>query len=516
MSEAPRPVLVYNRIEANRRKTGRLLASFALAMLPVLSAGAVFAMPWVTIFGVAIGYAIYGPALTAKLDSLQAEVTAARGAAETIDLTDLPASALLVVGALLAVALVVVVLALAVATAFLISRYGSRMVLRIAGARPIDAAREPELVRMVENLCIGAGLPRPSIFVVESTAPNAFATGRDPQNASLVVTRGLLTLLDRRELEGVIAHELSHIGNHDIRLSTTLAALVGTMNLPFRIVTGPWRFAFRVHWSLGILALWLGFPLILSLFMVVGFTLRMMASGELGLEIPPFLKVWYAHAVFAPFYAVFVAPIVALLIRQAVSREREFLADADAALLTRDPEGLALALVKIGAAGGERLRVGEGTVHLYFVDPSQERPSLMHTMFPSHPPLEERIALLARMGGGIAPSALQAAKEAGAKARRAQAETARPPAPPSDAPPEEAPSSAPAAQPRLTPLYEQPDGWSLVLAQLSPDAVVTPLGTEGNFIRVTTVDHGTGYISRLAPLAVRVLQQERDAVIGNA
>jgi heat shock protein HtpX len=124
------------------------------------------------------------------------------------------------------------------------------MVLRLARARPVSPDQEPDLIRTVENLCIGAGLP--AIYVVESKAPNAFATGRDAQHASLVVTRGLLTLLNHRELQGVIAHELSHIGNNDIRLSTLLAALVGTMTMPFRICTAPIRSAFAVHWGLGL------------------------------------------------------------------------------------------------------------------------------------------------------------------------------------------------------------------------------------------------------------------------
>ena len=146
-------------------------------------------------------------------------------------------------------ALIAVVIGFVAVTMFLIAWYGSNALLRMSGARRVELDGEPELVRAVENLCIAAGLPRPAIYVVESPAPNAFAVGRDSQHASLIVTRGLLTLLDRRELEGVIAHELSHIGNHDIRLSTTLAALVTTLRLPFRFVTAPFRFVFRLPWK---------------------------------------------------------------------------------------------------------------------------------------------------------------------------------------------------------------------------------------------------------------------------
>jgi SH3-like domain-containing protein len=277
----------------------------------------------------------------------------------------------------------------------------------------------------------------------------------------------------------------------------------------------------------------------------------------------------------APLYAVFAVPVVALLIRQAVSRQREFLADADAALLTRNPEGLALALVKIGAAGGERLRVGEGTVHLYFVDP-RSKGSWLHAVFPSHPPLERRVEMLARMSSGIAPSAIQAAREAGARVQHTKdgLDEVQAPLPgpqcdetafstqateptgtsddgftrvydrPDDGSrvvallPEDAVvkvegrdgdfvrvatesgvagwvfRSAPldiqgvaAADHALTPVYEQPDGWSRVLAQLPESAVVILMATEGHFVKVTTAEGHTGYVSRSAPLgALKNLQ----------
>jgi Zn-dependent protease with chaperone function len=126
---------------------------------------------------------------------------------------------------------------------------------------------------------------------------------------------------------------------------------------------------------------------------------------------------WAAHATLVPVYALCVAPVVALFVRQAVSRQREFLADADAVRLTRDPEGLALALVKIGAARGEPLRVGEGSVHLYIVDPTGSR-SLLHRVFPSHPRLEDRIELLAKMGSGMPQASLDAAVAAGRQLRQ--------------------------------------------------------------------------------------------------
>ena len=295
----------------------------------------------------------------------------------------------------------------------------SHLPLRIA-IRPSSGTRatcDPgqPLVQVVENLCIGAGLPFPRIHIIESAAPNAFAMGRNPRDASLVVTRGLLELLDRRELEGVTAHELSHIGNHDIAFNMTLAALVGAVSLPLKVLSAPLRFAFRAGWTPGI-------AMVFALVAVFGerlvldplWTIKGLMYLREYLADIPYLWWWSVYITIAPLYAVFVTPVVALLIRQAVSRQREFLADADAVLLTRDPEGLALALVKIGAVGGERLRVAESMVHLYFVDPLSKG-SWLHVVFPSHPSLEKRVGLLARMGNGIAPAAIQAARDAGAR-----------------------------------------------------------------------------------------------------
>jgi Zn-dependent protease with chaperone function len=152
---------------------------------------------------------------------------------------------------------------------------------------------------------------------------------------------------------------------------------------------------------IGVVALSIGFAVFVWCVLITWEGLQALADERLAGDIPTFIHVWGIHALVAPLYAVMVAPIAALLIRQAVSRQREYLADADAALLTRDPAGLAAALIKIGKSRGERLTVGEGSVHLYFVDPEGEG-SLLHRLFPSHPPLEKRIQLLARMAQGIA------------------------------------------------------------------------------------------------------------------
>jgi heat shock protein HtpX len=392
-------------------------------------------------------------------------------------------------GAVLIVPLYVVVFCLVVLAGFLIDDFGSRMILRTAHALPVTIAEEPELVRVVENLSIAAGLPKPAVHVVESAAPNALATGNDPSDASIVVTRGLLTLLDRRELAAVVAHELSHIGNHDVRLSTTLAVLVTIACLPLKVLA-----------------------ILTGLFVGYAFFVREMFSEALVM-FPSVLFWWNVHAIAAPVYAAFLSPVFALLIRTAVSGQREFLADADAMLLTRDPEALALALVKIGSARGEHLQVSEGVVHLYFVDPVSLGPrlgawwrrldgSLLHCIFPSHPPLAERIELLARMGSGIGGQALEAALAAGAEVRQAELELepVDVPAAQPDVPGEAVPTDPPPRE-VLIPLYERADGWSRILAQLPQDAQVTPVGTKGNFIRVNTGENLLGYVARSAPLA---------------
>jgi heat shock protein HtpX len=373
-----------------------MLLAFAVAMLPAITALSVFLVPLVAFFGGALAYAIYGPALEAQLQALEpGEMSAVPG------LADLPRPLLGIISAMLAIALVVALTALVVVTAVLIARYGARVLLRLARARAVSREDEPELWRVVEALCIGAGLRVPKVHIIESQAANAFATGSNPEQASLVVTRGLLQLLDRRELEGVVAHELSHIGNHDIRLTTTLSAVVGTLSFPFRAATLPVRAAFRAHDAIGAFALSIGFAVLVWCVLITWDGLQALSAEKLAGNIPTFVHVWGIHALVAPLYAVMVAPVVALLIRQAISHQREFLADADAALLTRDPAGLAGALIKIGKFRGERLAVGEGSVHLYIVDP-EGGDSVLHRLFPSHPPLEERIRLLARMAQGIA------------------------------------------------------------------------------------------------------------------
>ena len=243
------------------------------------------------------------------------------------------------------------------------SYYAStNIVLSISGAHEVNKEEEWEFVRRVENLCIGAGLPMPKTWVLEDSAPNAFATGRDPNHSHIVVTRGLLDKLEPAELEGVLSHELSHIGNYDIRLMTVVTVLVGIIAL--------------------VSDLFLRFTMF-------GGGRRRSNSDRGGQAQILFLVLAIAGAI--------LAPIVAQAIRFAVSRRREYLADASGALLSRNPEALARALEKISSDPEPLEAANKATAHLYFSNPLKEHASFLNNMFDTHPPIEERIRLLRQM-----------------------------------------------------------------------------------------------------------------------
>jgi heat shock protein HtpX len=239
----------------------------------------------------------------------------------------------------------------------------SRITLAISQAHEVTSQEEPELFRTVENLCIGAGLPTPKVYIIEDGSPNAFATGRDPDNAVICVTRGLLQKLDHLELEGVIAHELSHIGNYDIRIMTIVVVLVG------------------------LVALMADFMLRLTLWGAGGRrSNRGRSGGSAALII-------YGIAL----VAIILTPIAAQILRFSISRQREYLADASAALLTRYPDGLARALEKIARDPDPLEVANKATAHLYINDPLREHKSFLNNLFSTHPPIEERIRLLRAM-----------------------------------------------------------------------------------------------------------------------
>ncbi len=254
-----------------------------------------------------------------------------------------------------------VIAALAVYALF--SYYASASVaLAVSSAHPVAKEDEPELYRVVENLSIGSGLPMPKVYVIEDSAPNAFATGRDPQHASVTATRGLLDKLDKSELEGVIAHEMSHVGNYDIRVMTITVVLVGVIALLADLF---------MRWT------WFG-------------------SGRRSGNRDRGGSAYVILAVVAIALAI-LAPIAAQLIQLAISRQREYLADASGALLCRNPDALARALEKISADPEPLEEANKATAHLYFSNPLRDHNSFLNNLFSTHPPVEERIRLLRAM-----------------------------------------------------------------------------------------------------------------------
>jgi len=240
--------------------------------------------------------------------------------------------------------------------------WSDKLVMAMTRAKEADSNEYRELHRLVENLAITAGLPKPRVYVMAEPQPNAFATGRDPKHAAVAVTTGLMKILDRSELEGVLAHELSHIGNRDTLMMSVVSVLVGTI-------------ALLADWYMR------------SMLFGRGNNERNNSGPLMALGI----------------IAAILAPIIASLIQLAVSRRREFLADASGVLLTRYPEGLANALRKI-SSDREPLEVANrGTAHLYIINPLKGSQALdgFSKLFSTHPPIEDRIKALREMGGKI-------------------------------------------------------------------------------------------------------------------
>lgn len=238
--------------------------------------------------------------------------------------------------------------------------YSDKIVLKMARAIPIEKKNAPELYNIVENLSITAGLPMPKVYLIREAQPNAFATGRNPKHAVVAVTEGLLEKLDRSELEGVLAHELSHIGNRDILVSTVVVVLVGFISILSDL------FFRSMFWG--------------------GFRRR---DDREGGQLQAILMI-------IGFILAILAPIAATLIRLAISRKREFLADASGALLTRYPEGLARALEKISSDSNPMGVANNTTSHLWISSPFKEKKEIhwLHRLFMTHPPIEDRIEAL--------------------------------------------------------------------------------------------------------------------------
>ncbi len=240
---------------------------------------------------------------------------------------------------------------------------GDKIVLAISGAKEADSKADFELYSVVENLSLGTGLPKPKIYKIEDTAPNAFASGRDPQHAIVCVTTGLLQKLNRSELEGVIAHELSHIRNYDIRLMLIVTLLVGTVTL-------------LADWFTR--SLWWG----------GGRRERKEGKGQLGMIL-----------MLVGILLTVLSPIIAKLMQMALSRQREYLADASAAEITRQPSALATALEKLAKDREPLEAANKATAHLYVVNPFKGKDvgGWFVGLFQTHPPIEERIRRLQKM-----------------------------------------------------------------------------------------------------------------------
>jgi heat shock protein HtpX len=235
-------------------------------------------------------------------------------------------------------------------------RYGDKVVLSATRAKPVEDERKyAHLINSVEGLSIAAGIPKPKIYVIDDDEINAFATGRDPEHASVAVTRGALEKLDRDELEGVIGHELSHVRNFDIRFAMIVAVMVGLVAIISNMLLRTWRFG----------------------------------GGRRDKDEEGFILLIIIGIVLA-----IVSPIIVRLVQLAISRKREFLADASSAQLTRYPDGLADALEKIKKYNEGNMKVSEAVSHLFFADPNK---SPLDSLFATHPSIESRIEILRKM-----------------------------------------------------------------------------------------------------------------------
>ena len=270
-------------------------------------------------------------------------------------------------GAAYSVALMVIALVIALLASFGSYYFSDRIVLSMTGARPVSREDDPRLYYMVEGLSIAAGLPMPAIYLIYDQGMNAFATGRNPKKGVIVFTRGLLENLDDEELKGVISHELAHIKNYDILLGTIIVVMVGIVSIIANIMT---RFLF------------------------FGGRGRRSAKGSGGGII--MIVVLIIGVLF-----IIMSPIVAMIIKMAISRNREYLADSTGALISRYPPGLASALKKISSHSEVRT-ASSATAHLFISNPLGEKSRVMFkNLFNTHPPVKERIERLNEMSLGV-------------------------------------------------------------------------------------------------------------------
>jgi heat shock protein HtpX len=255
---------------------------------------------------------------------------------------------------------------------------GDKLVLAVSGAQPVDASSAPQLMNVVQEMALAANVPMPAVYVIDDTAPNAFATGRDPNHASIAITTGLLQKLDREELQGVIGHELSHVRNLDIRFSLVVGVMVGAIAILADFFL---RFTF---WGGG----------------------RRSSNRDSGGGIAVVIMI-------VAIVLAILAPIISRFIQLAVSRQREYLADASAVELTRNPYGLERALAKIGGDQEVLEVANRGTQHMYFTNPIKKFEARSSGLMSTHPPILDRINRLRQLTGDAPLDASDAAALAG-------------------------------------------------------------------------------------------------------
>lgn len=266
--------------------------------------------------------------------------------------------------------IVLVIMTLTLTIVFAIGGYyeGASVVLGISGAKEIQHADDPELFNVVEEMAIAAGVPMPKVYLIYDPALNAFATGRDPQHAAVAITTGLRSQLTRDELQGVIAHEMAHVRNYDIRLMLLLAVLIGTIVILCDMFLRIMRFS-----------------------ALTGGSRRSRSSNDQGNKGGGAIVI---VLIILGLVLAIIAPLLAQIIQMAVSRQREYLADATAVELTRYPQGLANALRKLADHNQPMKNATRGTAHLFIVNPIKKFANRGHSMFASHPPLQQRIERL--------------------------------------------------------------------------------------------------------------------------
>jgi heat shock protein HtpX len=346
-------------------------------------------------------------------------------------------------------------------------------ILTMCGARPAGTA-ESEAKCLLDNLAIGAGLPPPKLYIIDSPTPNAFAAGSDPNRSVIAVTQSLLLLLQPRELEAVLAHELSHIGNRDTRLNMIVTALALFLRLPYLLLKRKMDSYTQNHHE----------------------------------YIPIRQNRWYRIVIMlatvpALIYIFAIAPIIAALIRSAVSRGREFLADGDSVLLTRNPEALACALAKIGAAGSVMNASNPAISHLYFADPAPAglaRNFFRGDLFATHPSIDRRISRLRQIHAEISAAAIAVAVRDGAEFSRNHKAVQEGAA--SEAIKHDEISVLTGGNPMgrvfrvlsATAVYDQPDLTSFIVARVPAGGLLVVFDDPGRFRQVLTHDQTFGYM----------------------